>query len=194
MSEKPHIMLPMGVARYPALHMPDTKFVEFGEYKADVVVPAEKAKPIMKKLQEVAKEHTGKPLAKSKNSCWEAVIDDDGEETGEIMFKVRVKNKMSRKTGKLWDRRPMVIDGQKNPISTDVAVGGGSKLKVQAEIDAWEAANKRGVSLRPLIVQVVDLKTWQKGDLDAFDEIDDDYGEDQSGDYDDNQYGDDDDY
>lgn len=162
-----------GVAVYPALNRPDTKFDELGQYKADVKLSAEDAAPLIAKIQAVAKEHMGKVLPKAKNSAFEAVLNDEGEETGEVLFKIRVKNKLRKSDGKLWDRRPLVIDAKKNDLPVAVAIWGGTTMRVQFEVYPWNTGAKKGISLQPIMVQVIDLVTGGgRGDADAFDEED----------------------
>lgn len=167
------ITFPKGVAVYPALNRPDTKYDELGQYKADFKVTSEVAEPFIKQLQKVAKDHTGRALPKAKNSVWYMELDDDGEETGMVVFKVRVKNKNRKSDGKLWDRRPLVIDAKKNDMPVDVAVWGGSVIRVQAEVYEWQNNDKKGVTLQPVMVQVIELVTGgSRGDSSAFDEED----------------------
>ncbi len=162
-----------GVAVYPALNRPDTKFDELGQYKADVKLSAEDAAPLIAKIQAVAKEHMGKVMPKAKNSAFEAVLNDEGEETGEVLFKIRVKNKLRKSDGKLWDRRPLVIDAKKNDLPVAVAIWGGTTMRVQFEVYPWNTGAKKGISLQPIMVQVIDLVTGGgRGDADAFDEED----------------------
>jgi hypothetical protein len=169
----PILTLAKGVAVYPALNRPDTKFDELGQYKADVKLSAEDAAPFISKIQAVAKEHMGKVMPKAKNSCFEMVLNDDGEETGEVLFKVRVKNKLRKSDGKLWDRRPLVIDAKKKDLPVDVAIWGGSVIRVQLEVYPWNTGAKKGISLQPIMVQVIDLVTGGgRGDAAAFDEED----------------------
>ncbi|WP_349434221.1 hypothetical protein [Pararhizobium sp. A13] len=162
-----------GVAVYPALNRPDTKFDELGQYKADVKLSAEDAAPLISKIQAVAKEHMGKVMPKAKNSCFEAVLNDEGEETGEVLFKIRVKNKLRKSDGKLWDRRPLIIDAKKNDLPVAVAIWGGTTMRVQFEVYPWNTGAKKGLSLQPIMVQVIDLVTGGgRGDANAFDEED----------------------
>ena len=101
-------------------------------------------------------------------------MDDEGEDTGNVIFKIRVKNKMGR-NGKLWDRKPCLIDAQKGDFPTDVAVWGGTEYRVQFEVYEWIAGGKKGVSLQPVMIQIINLVTGGSGgsgDTSAFDEED----------------------
>lgn len=164
------ITLPKGTLVYPALQRPDTKFDPLGAYKADVKLSKADAAPIQAKIQARAKAHTGKALKATENSCWKPEVDEDGNETGFIIFTIRVKNKTSKKDGKTWDRRPMLIGADKKPI--DVNPWGGTVAKVQAETHEWEFGGKKGISLQPTVVQILELKTGtgKEADLSDFDE------------------------
>lgn len=145
------INLPKGVARFPSLHRPDTKFNDLGEYKANVAVPAEEAASVMTKLQAIAKQELGKALPKSDNSLWKMEIDDNGDETGMVMFKAKVKN-IQKKDGELWDRKPVQYDTELNRVNE--IIYGGSELVVACDVRVWEFSGKKGISLQPTAVQI----------------------------------------
>jgi len=150
------ITLGPGRGVYPALKNPDTKFDELGQYKADLSIPSEEAEPLMERLSEVFKSHTGKAPKKAENTMWFFETDhESGEETGNVVFKCRVKNKIRKKDGKLWDRKPKLFDAALKPI--DVSPWGGSEYIVNAEIYCWDAGGKKGVSLQPVGVQIIKL-------------------------------------
>lgn len=173
MAKNPTITFPKGVAVFPALYRPDTKFDELGVYKADFKLPAEEAAPVIEKIQAFAKQHLGKALSKSGNPVFEPEVDrETGDETGDIIFKCRVKNKLRRSDGKLWDRRPLLIDAKKNDMPSDCNPWGGSVIRVQAEVNMGDKP-KKFINLQPLMVQVIDLVTGgSRGDASAFDEED----------------------
>lgn len=162
------MMSPKGVAVYPRLDRPDTKFDDNGIYKADIAVPLEEAEPLMEKLQEIHKAHVGKAASKNANTMWYLEEDKEtGEQTGRVIFKLRAKNKLVTKgqnAGQLWDRQPKAFDAKGNRIVEMPAVGGGSVLKVFFEVYEWSASNKFGVSLQPLKVQIIDLHEFSGGD------------------------------
>ena len=154
MANQIKITLPKGVARFPSLHRADTKFNENGIYKCNVAVPAEEAEAAMKQLQAIAKAELGKALPKSDNSLWKMEIDDNGDETGMVMFKATVKN-IQKKDGELWDRRPKQFDADLKPVNE--VVFGGSELIVNCEVRIWEFSGKKGISLQPRAVQIIKL-------------------------------------
>ncbi|WOZ55641.1 single-stranded DNA-binding protein [Roseobacter phage CRP-118] len=149
------ISLPLGRAIYPALKHADTKFHDLGIYKCNVSVPLKEATSTMEKLTEIHKRHTGKAPTKAENTMWKMEVDEEtGEETGNVVFKCSVKN-VRRRDGELWDRRPKQFDAKMNPV--DLNPYGGTELYVSASIYEWSAGGKKGVSLQPLAVQIINL-------------------------------------
>lgn len=149
------ISLPLGRAIYPALKNADTKFHDLGIYKCNVSVPLKEATSTMEKLAEIHKRHTGKAPPKAENTMWKMEVDEEtGEETGNVVFKCSVKN-VRRRDGELWDRRPKQFDAKMNPV--DLNPYGGTELYVSASIYEWSAGGKKGVSLQPLAVQIINL-------------------------------------
>jgi hypothetical protein len=148
------LALPLGRAIYPALKRPDTKFNELGIYKANVSVPLKEAAGVMEQLSNIYKQHTGKAPAKADNTMWKLEVDEEtGEETGNVIFKCTVKNVL--RNGVIWDRRPKQFDAKMNPI--DVDPRGGSEMYVSASVYAWSAGGKKGVTIQPLAIQVINL-------------------------------------
>lgn len=154
---------PKGVAVYPALKRPDTKFDNNGIYKADVRIPTSEAEPLIEKLADVYKAHMGKAIDPDNNPLY--IVDkDDGKPTGTVTFKLRVKNVM-RKDGELWDRRPQLFDSELKPC--DVDPKGGSVFKVS--FDVWEYVKpQNGVKLQPVAVQILELQERGNQDPSAF--------------------------
>ena len=151
---------PIGTAVYPRLKTPDTKFDELGIYKADIAIPLVDAEPLMAQLQALHKAHTGKAAAVADNTMWTVENDDSGQPTGRVIFKLRVKNRLNKK-GELWDRRPKLFDAALKPV--DVNPWGGSKLVVSFDVYEWIAGVKKGVSLQPVGVQIIELVSGEGG-------------------------------
>ena len=154
MSNQIKITLPKGTARFPSLHKADYKFNENGVYKANVAVPVQEAEAVMTKLQSIAKAELGKALPKADNSLWKMEIDDNGDETGMVMFKATVKNIIKR-DGELWDRKPKQFDAELNVVNE--VIFGGSELVVACDVRIWEFSGKKGISLQPTAVQIIKL-------------------------------------
>ena len=149
------INTPIGTAVFPALRTPDTKFDALGIYKADLRLSAEDAKPLMNNLTSIFKRHTGRAPVAADNTMWMKEVDKEtGEETGNIILKMRVKNR-KRKNGEIWDRRPVLFDSELVPL--DANPWGDTKMRVSASVYAWDTGAKKGVSLQPVAIQILDL-------------------------------------
>ena len=165
MADKINFRTPKGTAIYPRLKTPDTKFDENGSYKCDLKVPMDVAESFIKNMSAIYRDHTGKahpkrPDRDNRNAFFYIETDEDGEETGNVVFKLRVKNKVTRK-GDLWDRRPAQFDAKGKPIGDPKNVGGGSTLIVAGEVYLWQnSSGGKGMSLQPEAVQIIDLKEF----------------------------------
>ena len=157
------------MSSYTVYHRPDTKFNDLGVYKANVAVPAEEAAATMQKLQAIAKEELGKALPKGDNMLWKMEIDDNGDETGMVMFKCTVKN-IQKKEGELWDRKPVQYDTDLNKVNE--VIYGGSELVVACDVRAWEFSGKKGLSLQPTAVQIHKLVGPSGGSDNPFEKAD----------------------
>jgi hypothetical protein len=61
MAEQPiTFTTPKGVAQYPWLSKPDTKFSEEGEYKVNLILPKQEAIPVLKQINQVFAENVEK--------------------------------------------------------------------------------------------------------------------------------------
>ena len=159
-NKSPTFVTPAGVAVYPHLNRPDVKFHDLGIYKADVAVEVEDAKELMNKLMAYYKQTAGQAANKFDNTMFTLQTDEDGEPTGKVVFKLRVKNRMTKK-GDLWDRKPKMFDASLTPL-TDVNPYGGTVMKVNFEAYAWSTNGKSGVSLQPVAVQIIELQEGDK--------------------------------
>lgn len=149
------VTLPKGTAIHPHLNTPDFKFAEYGAYQTRLSVPIEAAKPVMDKIAKFFEATWNKKMNPSDNSCWKLDEDDQGERTGLVNFNVKAVNRKNRKTGEIWDRKPKIVDAKGAP--TTAKIGKGSTIRIGCELYAWDSNGKKGVSLQPVIVQVIEL-------------------------------------
>lgn len=171
-NETPKYRSPRGLAVYPRLDSPDTKYNAHGNYSAKLKLPVADAKPFIQKLQEIAKPHFGKPLPIKKNPCWfyEKVTDEDtGEETetGFVIFNFVAKNRMvkDRKTDemRLWDRKPKLFSAS-GKVVTKARVGAGSEYVVTFEIYLGKDNDGNPtMQLQPVAVQIYKLVEYSGG-------------------------------
>lgn len=167
MAKKKKFVTPAGIAVFPRLNRPDTKYNEYGTYSADLRIPVEEAKPLLKELGAVYKGHVGSvhpkfPPRKDRDSIWYFEQDEDGDFLKDhVILKLRAKN-LKTKTGEIWDRKPKLFDAEGNRIKSLPNVGGGTVMKVSFEADCY-SGKATGVRLIPQAVQIIDLVEYEEG-------------------------------
>jgi hypothetical protein len=164
-----------GIAHYPRITKADTKYNEHGTYSANVILPLAEAKPHIDALQVIAKPHMGKALPVRKNQLWYYEVDKEtGEETGMVIFKIAVRNRevtdKRTKEKSIWDRKPSLFDSKAVLIKRPPAIGGGSLIKVTAEV--YFGKDKDGnpsINLQPTAVQLLKLVEYTGNERSASD-------------------------
>lgn len=183
MARPPLFTTPAGVAVYPHLHAPDTKFNSAGEYKTGLRFSGEDASALREQLTEKAEEAyqaeiealIEKGKAKTKAAAekllvlhvpFEEVLDDDGEETGDIIVNFKMKASGERKDKTRWTNQPAIFDASGQPVKKGLKIGGGSTLRISYALTAFSmkmVGTKTfltGVSPKLYAVQVISLETW----------------------------------
>jgi hypothetical protein len=178
MNDRPkltRVVSPKGTAKYPKLNEPDKKFKADGEYSVRLVCKREEAEPFIEAVKEIFVKHYKDTCAKENKKelklaemPWKKVSNQSGVETGEIEIKFALAAKIvSKKTGQSWEQRPALFDSKGNVIQD--RVGGGSTLKVAAEVYPWFTPLLGcGVSLRCRAVQVIELHQYSGGNASNF--------------------------
>ena len=113
----------------------------------------------MNEIDKSLSEEFGKDVYRNK-------YDKDGNETGEIEFKVKMKAKFQSRDGKWFTQKPIIVDSKRTPITKDTLIGNGSTVKVAFETVPYAMMSSKtcSVSLRLKGVQVLNLVEYQ-GDL-----------------------------
>ena len=160
------LMSPKGIAVYPRLNRPDTKYHELGTYSCDLRLPMDAVtKALLKTLGDAYKAHTGtdhpkKPVRKDKEAIFYFDQLDDGSYVMDfVTLKLRAKNVTVKKTGETWDRKPKLFDAKGAPLDGSLKVGGGSGVKVAFEVDNGiiQKSGDKFTRLIPTAVQIIDL-------------------------------------
>lgn len=153
-----------GVAQYPHLITPDTKFNELGEFKVNLILGEAEAKPVMMQIDKAlekskasaSEKSKGKPV-KTADAPYYPFVDTDGNATGSVVFKFKAKHTVVTKSGDTFTNRVVIVDAKGKPFTPN-AVWGGTEMKVSAEIvPYWTAMVGAGVSLRLKAVQIINL-------------------------------------
>lgn len=168
------MVTPVGVGKYVFINEPQTKFDPNGIYNVSLVMSEEDAQPLVEKLNEQVEEarvqamETCKPQKRDSltlNKPFQKEFDESGIETGNVEFKFKMSAKYTTRDGEVRERKPMIVDSKKNPV-TEV-VGSGSKLKVAFNARPYymPSANAYGVSLFLSAVQVIELNGIDASDF-----------------------------
>ena len=153
---------PAGIARYPRLNSPDTKFSDEGVYKVDLEMSAEEAEPFLKQIEAMFADFLADKQRELKKEKLKMHAPPWTDNDGLVQLKLKVKATGKAKDGEVYSRKPKLFgaDGQ----LTSENVGGGSKLKVAVVPYFWYTASLgAGITLQPKAVQILDLVTWSSG-------------------------------
>lgn len=165
---------PKGTAAWPRLTEPDCTFDPNGMYSVNLRLSMDDAKSLITQIDnahkaqvaEVVKELKSKgkpPKVKEADMPYKPVLDEDGNETGEVEFKFKLKA-MAGSKDKQWAQKPRLFDSKGKPLSTGVKVGSGSTIRVGYELFPYYVPSVgSGVSLRVLAVQVLELVEYGGG-------------------------------
>ena len=114
-------------------------------------------------------------------------VDDEGDETGTVMLKAKMKAsgvyKSGKKAGEAWERTPEIYNAQGKALKSPPKIGSGSEVKMSIELSPYYAASDGsvGCSFRLSAVQLITLVAFGQRDASAHgfgaedgDDIDDD--------------------
>jgi hypothetical protein len=155
---------PAGAVFYPYVFSPDTKFNADGDYKAKLRLSGPSATKLkgqvdalIEKALDQAREENPKRKPKEANPPYVEVLDDNGQETGEVEFSFKQRAVITTKKGPL-EMKPKVFDAKGTPIIEPVVIGNGSTVKIAYEPNPYSTSIGTGVSLRLKAMQVIELK------------------------------------
>ncbi|WP_142850902.1 DUF2815 family protein [Telmatospirillum sp. J64-1] len=157
-----------GIAGFPWLNRPDTKFKAEGIYKTNLTVPGDDAQATIEVIEAAMKEAEAeaKEKAKAKRKTakpadmpFDPEVDDEGNETGAVVFKFKsTASGVSKKTGKPWTRTIPIFDAKGKPSKANIY--GGSELVIAFTAEPWVNAKlEYGVKLQLEAVQIINLVT-----------------------------------
>lgn len=116
-------------------------------------------------------------------------VDEEGDETGTIMLKAKMKAsgtyKSGKKSGEKWERSPDIFNAKGVQLKNPPKIGSGSEVKMSIELSPYYAASDGsvGCSFRLSAVQLITLVAFGQRDASAHgfgDEDGDDIGEDET--------------
>lgn len=205
--KRERFVTPRGIAVWPRLNEPDTKFKPEGEFSVKLRYADDDADALklVAKLEKMRDEEFAKFISenpKKKKVAKLAPIakpelDDEGEETGFFTLNFKMKHKIKTKAGKTFTLTPDIFDARKNKLTKVPNIGGGSTLKVSFESGGGflvPASNEFHLTLRLIGVQIIDLVQFGERTADQHgfdDEGEDGYEAEAGSDNDDDADGDD---
>ena len=177
-----NLQIAKGKALWAKVFEPDTKFDPNGIYSIDLIIPETEAQElceyldtvVQKRFDEEVKEYPKKKATLSTKPPYEQDYDEDGNETGNLKFRFKLKAKGQTRDGREYEQKPAVVDAKRKPITDEVSVGNGSVVKVAYEPIPYVMASTKqvGVSLRMKAVQIIDLVEYGGGAASVFDDED----------------------
>lgn len=173
-AQRQTLTCPKGIAEYPHLNKPDTKFKSEGEYHVKLHIDEAVSNDTIVKLGEAQKEALemaqkeaqrqqkgkGKKITpQPANMPYYEAVDEDGNETGSMVFHFKSKaSGTSQRTGKVWTRKLAKFDAKGQP--TEMNIFGGSLLKAAYKMIPWVNPKcEYGVKMQIEGIQVIDLVT-----------------------------------
>ena len=160
------VTTPKGIAQYPWLNEPDTKFNPDGDYKTNLILEdTPEVRTMLTKLEQIREDYIAEwqtdPRNKGKKFM-EADLFDENED-GTITLKMKAKARITTREGQTVDTNIPLFDAKGKPIFDKI--GGGSTIRVNFQpIPFYMASTKMmGVSYRIKAVQVIDLQLFSGG-------------------------------
>ena len=178
-----NILVLEGTALWAKVFEPDTKFNPLGDYSINLQMPVAQAAAMSEQLDQIVQAKFNEAVKadpRLKNTlttqdvCQPVFDRDTGDDTGNVEFKFKLKAKVQKRDGTYYEQQPAVLDSKKVPMTNDILIGNGSRVKVAFEPIPYVMAStkKAGVSLRLKAVQVIDLVEYGNSAASVFDEED----------------------
>jgi hypothetical protein len=138
---------PKGIAGYPKLVVPDTKFNADGVYSTKLTLSAEAAKPLIELIEEAFEDEYGAKKLPLLVPPYKA------DENGDMVFNFKSKNP------------PNLFDAAGKPVkpNKDMPLGGGSTLKIKGAVGPCLVQGKYYATLWMNAVQIIDMVEYSVG-------------------------------
>lgn len=169
--KNPRFTSPRGVAGYPYLTKPDTKFNPEGEYKVDLLI---KDPTDVAKMTDLLDEQFEVAFKKAKAEAKGAKVKEgsrgyEEQEDGSIKVRFKLKASGKRKDGTEFTQKPALFNAKGEPLKADKVVGSGSTIKVSFEVvPFYTKLAGAGITLRMKAVQVIKLESYAGGDASSY--------------------------
>lgn len=177
-NQRVRMVTPIGIAQYPYLTSPDTKFNPDGEYRVNLILdPSDPGvQEFLEKLEELAEEAVEAEREKLRSAAknpklgekaasqvqpqepYSEELDSEGEPTGRFIVKFKSKAKVKRKDGSEFSIAPKLFDAQGKPWNLEETVMGGARIRVNFTPRGYYVAGTKaaGISLQLNAVQIIE--------------------------------------
>lgn len=157
------LVTPKGLAEYPHIEEPDTKFDDNGVYHVNLILNKEESASIIDKMNEILQDFIANDikLKEAKARGKQYVLQDFYEELNEDEIRLKFKQKASyirKSDGKEVQVKIPVFDSKGTPVK-DVNIGSNSTLRVCFTANPYymPATKSVGLSLRLVAVKLIEL-------------------------------------
>ena len=172
----PKLNTPIGQARFINIMEPDTRFDDNGVYSVQLLVPEDdpKVKAIIKRLKDIYEEFRKTLDAKQAKKQSESYgfspdVDDNGDETGYIVFKFKTSAKYKDKKGELKDKEPpAVFDAKLKKIPEGTPIWNGTSMIVNFSPSPYYTGKNCGVTLYLNACQIIELVSGSSRDASSY--------------------------
>lgn len=159
-----------GIAQYPWIFEPDTKFDADGQYHIQLIVSKEDAKDMIQRLSTMLDEFKAQTEKEKNKKVGTMDFFEETPEGDSVQFKFKQKRVLRRKDGSTLEVKIPVFDSCGGAVSANSKMGTGSTVKVcYSPMPYYNAVTKSvGLSLRLVAVQVLNLVSYEGGDAKSF--------------------------
>ncbi len=172
------VMSPEGVLVWPHFNTPDDKFVKpDGVFHGKLAVErgeeldaylAQLEAELERYIETNPKEIKNPAFGKKRADLYDIEYDDEGEETGRVIFKYKLKPFFGKDNE--YSQEPKLYDVHGKKYSERPNVGNDSVAKIYGEMFPYymESSKEVGISLRCNDVQILELVEFSSGDANPF--------------------------
>lgn len=159
-----------GIAQYPWIFDPDTKYDADGQYHIQLIVAKEDAKDMIQRLSAMLDEFKAQTEKEKNKKVGTMDFFEETPEGDSVQFKFKQKRVLRRKDGSTLEVKIPVFDSCGGAVSANSKMGTGSTVKVcYSPLPYYNAVTKSvGLSLRLVAVQVLNLVSYEGGSAKAF--------------------------
>lgn len=184
-SQKPQrdkLISPKGIAVFPHLTKPDTKFAQggAGHYTVRLRFTQHEVQPFLDKLDKYVDDAFAKAVEANDGKTFKIVkgkktelvrkepytilLDDNtGDPTGDVEVMFKMKAEYKDKNGVVRKLKPTLVDGRGNEVKKAISIFGGSILKVDATPVPYDSTVGIGLTMYMNAVQIIKLQTGSSG-------------------------------